>query len=259
MLRMGTEQVLELAELVRAHQPCVVLTGAGISTESGIPDYRGTAGLWRNVDPMEYASIAAFRADPVKVWSHYGPRLTMLAESEPNDGHRALARLEHGGFLRAIVTQNIDLLHGRAGSRDVVEVHGSIRTSSCQSCGTRYTLAQVLERLPVPYCDSCAGVLKPDVVFFGELLPREAIDRAFDLAAEAALLLAVGSTLEVHPVAELPATTLEAGGRLAIVNRGPTSYDDRADLRIEGAAGEALGSLADVLLGGERRGEDRLA
>lgn len=248
MRGMATDEVRALAELVRTQQPCVVLTGAGISTESGIPDYRGSAGVWKSVDPMEYASIAAFRADPVKVWSHYGPRLTMLTEAEPNDGHRALAELERGGFVAAIVTQNIDVLHERAGSQDAVEVHGSIRTSSCQACGARYPLAQVLELLPLPSCETCGGILKPDVVFFGELLPVHAIDRAFELAETARLLLVVGSTLEVHPVAGLPEATLAAGGRLAIVNRGPTAYDHRADLRVEAGAGETLLTLADELL-----------
>jgi NAD-dependent deacetylase len=247
-MRRMTGEVERLAELVRARQPCVALTGAGISTESGIPDYRGAAGLWRSVDPMEYASIDAFRADPVKVWSHYGPRLAMLTEAEPNDGHRALAELERSGLLEAVVTQNIDLLHERAGSQDVVEVHGSIRTSSCQSCGERHPLARVLELLPVPSCDSCGGILKPDVVFFGELLPAAAIDRAFELAQGARLLLVVGSTLEVHPVAGLPETTLAAGGLLAIVNRGPTAYDDYVDVRVEGGAGATLRALADELL-----------
>jgi NAD-dependent deacetylase len=236
-----------LAELVRELQPCVVLTGAGISTESGIPDFRSPGGLWRKVNPMQVGSIEAFRTDPARVWEYYAMRFETLLAAEPNDGHRALAELEQRGFVRAIVTQNIDLLHERAGSRDVVEVHGSIRTAGCPHCGAHYPLAEVLERLPLPECARCGDVLKPDVVFFGELLPEDAIDRATRLAEEAVLLLVVGSSLEVWPVAGLPLRTLESGGRLAIVNRGRTPFDDRADLVVDGPAGETLKAVATAL------------
>jgi NAD-dependent deacetylase len=234
-----------LAELIRERQPCVVLTGAGVSTESGIPDFRSPTGIWAEVDPMEYASLRAFRADPEKVWSFYALRIEMLTGAEPNDAHRALAELERRGFVGAVVTQNIDLLHERAGSRDVVEVHGSIRTASCPRCGAVHDLEPSL--LPLPRCRECDTILKPDVVFFGELLPEAAIDRAYDLARAATLMLVVGSTLEVYPVADLPAETLRAGGSVAIVNRGPTAFDDRAELRIEGSAGEVLGKVLEHL------------
>jgi NAD-dependent deacetylase len=163
----------------------------------------------------------------------------MLTEAEPNPAHVALAELERRGLLRGLITQNIDLLHERAGSREVVEVHGSIRTSHCPRCRQVYRLAEVLELLPAPRCD-CGAVLKPDVVFFGELLPAAAIDRAFSLAREASLLLVVGSSLEVFPVAGLPLETIDAGGKVAIVNRGPTALDAKADLKVDGAAGEVL-------------------
>jgi len=222
-----------------------VLSGAGVSTESGIPDFRSPTGIWAQVDPMEYASIRAFRDDPEKVWSFYALRIEMLTGAEPNPAHHALAELERRGFVQAIVTQNIDLLHTRAGSRDVVEVHGSIRTASCLACGHREPLEESL--LPVPRCPECGAVLKPDVVFFGEVLPAEAIDRAYALAREAALMLVVGSALEVFPVAELPLETLRAGGSLAIVNRGPTALDDRAELKIDASAGETLTELVTAL------------
>src|SRR5207244_3384752 len=211
--------VSRFAELIRDRQPCVALTGAGVSTESGIPDFRSPSGLWAQFDPLEYGSIDAFRRDPEKVWRFYAPRFSMLTEAEPNDAHLALARLERAGLVRAVVTQNIDLLHARAGSEEVVEVHGSIRTSSCPRCGARYPLEQVLallETSPAPTCPACGAILKPDVVFFGELLPTAAVDRAFELARQARLLLVAGSALEVHPVAGLPLETLDAGGRLAI-------------------------------------------
>src|SRR5207302_261929 len=159
----------------------------------------------------------------------------------------ALAELERSGLVRAVVTQNIDLLHERAGSRDVVEVHGSIRSASCPACGTRVPLADVLPLLPVPSCPECGAVLKPDVVFFGELLPEAAIDRAVELARSAGLLLVVGSSLEVYPVAGLPEETVSAGGALAIVNRGRTPSDRLADVRIDGGAGETLDTVSTLL------------
>jgi NAD-dependent deacetylase len=233
-----------LAELIRAHQPCVALTGAGVSTESGIPDFRSPTGLWAQFDPFEYGSIDAFRADPERVWRFYGPRYEMLTAAEPNPAHRALADLERLGLLQAVVTQNIDLLHERAGSRDVVEVHGSIRSATCSGCGRPYRLAEVLPLIEegdgAPRCTDCEAVLKPDVVFFGELLPAKETDRAFALAREARLMLVVGSSLEVYPVAALPRETLDAGGRVAIVNRDPTPLDRRAALTIAGSAGEVL-------------------
>jgi NAD-dependent deacetylase len=240
--------VQRLAALVRELQPVVALTGAGISTESGIPDFRSPSGIWAEFDPREYATLDAFRADPVKVWSFYRLRYGALTEAQPNAGHVALAQLERAGHVRAVVTQNIDTLHERAGSREVVEVHGSIRTCSCPSCGQRYLREEVLgflqEGADAPRCEDDGAVLKPDVVFFGELLPEAAIDRAYELAREARLLLVVGSGLEVWPVSLLPDETVRAGGRVAIVNKGPTTFDGEAVLKIEGSAGEILAGLA---------------
>jgi NAD-dependent deacetylase len=242
--------VARLAELVRERGPAVVLTGAGISTESGIPDFRSPTGIWADYDPQEYATIDAFRSDPVRVWRFYALRFRALTEAEPNAGHLALAELERSGLVRAVITQNIDLLHERAGSREVVEVHGSIRTSSCPRCGARYPLDRVLPLVEdggVPRCAACGEVLKPDVVFFGEVLPEHAIDRAFELARSAGLLLVVGSGLEVWPVSMLPGETARAGGEVAIVNRGQTTFDAEAVLKIEGGAGETLAALVRAL------------
>jgi NAD-dependent protein deacetylase/lipoamidase len=235
-----------LAELIREHQPCVVLTGAGVSTESGIPDFRSPSGIWAQYDPREYATIDAFRRDPAKVWEFYARRFDMLAKARPNPAHEALAELERSGYVEAVVTQNIDRLHTLAGSQDVVEVHGSIATSSCLACRRRVTFDEVLamlETAPAPACADCGATLKPDVVMFGELLPVQAIERAAALARRARLLLVVGSSLAVFPVGELPRETLDAGGKVAIVNREPTPFDDEAALTIHAAAGDTLSAV----------------
>ncbi len=237
--------VARLAELLRERQPCVVLTGAGISTESGIPDFRSREGIWARYDPFEVAHIDAFRRDPARVWEFYALRLGVLANAEPNAGHHALARLEEAGLVRAVVTQNVDGLHARAGSREIVEVHGSLREAECIHCGGRVPMSEA--ELPLPACPVCGEILKPGVVMFGEMLPARAIERAQQLAAEARLLLVVGSSLEVYPVAGLPEETLAAGGSLAIVNRGSTPWDAHADVVIDGGAGETLSALADIV------------
>jgi NAD-dependent deacetylase len=247
-----TQAIRELAALVRRRQPVVVLTGAGISTESGIPDFRSATGLWAEYDPMEYATIRAFRRDPVKVWEFYALRFSVLTEAKPNAGHFALAELERRGLVKAIVTQNIDGLHQAAGSRDVLEVHGSIRTAVCLDCGQQVPLEEVVASLqdrPAPLCPRCGAILKPDVVMFGELLPEAAMQRAIELARTAGLLLAVGSSLEVYPVAGLPEEMVAAGGTLAIVNRGPTRFDTLAAIRVDRTAGETLAAVAAELGG----------
>ena len=244
--------VERLAELIRTRQPCVVLTGAGASTESGIPDFRSAGGIWAEYDPMEYATIDAFRRDPEKVWDFYAARFfgdgkAVLTEAKPNPAHQVLAELERRGLVEAVITQNVDRLHERAGSVDVIEVHGSLRTSSCLDCGHSEPFDRVVELLPIPRCERCGAVLKPDVVMFGELLPEQAIDRSFELARGAGLFLVVGSSLEVYPVAGLPDEALAAGAALAIVNRGPTPYDSRADLKIDGGAAETLSGAMRLL------------
>jgi NAD-dependent deacetylase len=239
-------RVERLAELLE-RQPCVVLTGAGISTESGIPDFRSREGIWAQYDPFEVAHIDAFRRDPARVWEFYALRLDVLASAEPNAGHRALARLEEAGLVRAVVTQNVDGLHARAGSQEVVEVHGSLREAECIHCGVRVPMSHAVAQLPLPSCPMCGEILKPGVVMFGEMLPAAAIERAQQLAAQARLLLVVGSSLEVYPVAGLPQETLAAGGSLAIVNRGPTPWDADAAVVIDGGAGETLSALSGIV------------
>jgi NAD-dependent protein deacetylase/lipoamidase len=240
-----------LAELVRRSRRTVVLSGAGISVPSGIPDFRTPeTGLWANVDPMEVAHIEVFERDPERFWSYYRPRFHSLADKLPNAAHRAVAELERRGLVAGVITQNIDRLHRAAGSREVVEVHGSIATSSCTACGESFPLERVEELFDergVAICPRCGGAVKPDVVLFGELLPLAAIGRATELAERAELMLCVGSSLVVHPVAGLPALTLEAGGELAIVTKGETPYDDAAAVKLEGEVDEELAALVEAL------------
>jgi NAD-dependent deacetylase len=186
---------------------------------------------------MEVAHIDAFRRDPAKFWSFYRPRFHMLGDKEPNGAHEALAELERRRLLEAVITQNIDQLHHKAGSERVIEVHGSIRTSSCQSCGASFPLDQVESLFGddgAARCSECAGPVKPDVVLFGELLPEQAMADAQSLAARAELMLCVGSSLEVYPVAGLPSVTLGRGGRIAVITKGPTPFDRDAAVRMDG-------------------------
>jgi NAD-dependent deacetylase len=186
---------------------------------------------------MEVAHIDAFRRDPAKFWSFYRPRFQMLGDKVPNGAHRVLAELERRDLLDAVITQNIDRLHHGAGSERVIEVHGSIRTSSCQRCGTRFQLEDVddlFDDQGAARCTDCSGPVKPDVVLFGELLPPDAMAEAESLAAGADLMLCVGSSLEVYPVAGLPSVTLSGGGRIAVITRGPTPFDRDAAVRMDG-------------------------
>jgi NAD-dependent deacetylase len=233
-----TAPAKQLAALIKESSCTVALTGAGISVPSGIPDFRTPGkGLWEKVDPMEVAHIDAFRRDPARFWSFYRPRLQSLGGVEPNPAHRVLAELERRGLLEAVITQNIDMLHTRAGSERVIEVHGSIGTASCQGCGKGFAI-EALDRLfdaeGVARCPGCNGYVKPDVVLFGELLPAEAMAEAEALAGRAELLLCIGSSLEVYPVAGLPSLTLSRGGLVAIVSKGPTPFDRDAAVRMDG-------------------------
>ncbi|QEC50138.1 NAD-dependent protein deacylase [Baekduia soli] len=246
------EAVAALASLIRDAGSVVALTGAGISVPSGIPDFRSPGtGLWENVDPMEVAHIDAWRADPERFWHFYGNRFQTLEGKEPNGAHRALVELERRGLLHGVITQNIDRLHRRAGTQRLVEVHGSIDTSSCLTCGARFPIADVRARLDasaisVPHCD-CGAPLKPDVVLFGEWLPEGALHEAYALAAGADVLLCIGSSLEVHPIAQLPGATRQNGGRVAVITQGPTPWDGRAAVRLQGDVVAELEALVAAL------------
>ena len=245
----------ELAGLIASARSVVALTGAGISVPSGIPDFRTPqTGLWANVDPMEVAHISVFRRDPERFWGFYGTRFTTLRDKRPNGAHAALVELERRGLIDAVISQNIDGLHRAAGTRDLIEVHGSIATSSCLACvgEGEVGLDEVRARLDaapdgIPRCAACGAPLKPGVVLFGELLPEAALTRASELAASADLLLCVGSSLEVHPVAELPRITLAAGGAVALVTAGPTPYDRDAAVKLGGDVVDELEAVLAAL------------
>ncbi len=247
--QVASEAQAGLAARIREAGSVVALTGAGISVPSGIPDFRSPgSGLWANVDPMEVAHIDAWRRDPGRFWGFYGERFAALEGKEPNGAHRALVALERAGRLAGVITQNIDMLHRKAGTRELVEVHGTIEHSSCLRDGLRYPLAEVRRRMAAgggtPACD-CGHPLKPDVVLFGELLPEGALERAYELAAGADLLLCVGTSLEVHPVAGLPGITEATGGAVALVTQGPTPWDRRAAVKLDGdVVAELEGVLA---------------
>ncbi len=245
------ETAERLAELILESGCTVALTGAGVSVPSGIPDFRTPeTGLWANVDPMEVAHIDVFEGDPARFWSYYRPRFHSLGDKRPNGAHEALAELERDGLLDGVITQNIDRLHRAAGSQNVVEVHGSIETSACRECDASYGLGEVealFDDDGIAVCSSCGGAVKPDVVLFGEMLPEAAMRQAQELAARAELMLCVGSSLVVHPVAGLPGVTLAAGGELAIVTQGPTPYDGEAVLKLEGEVDEELGAVLAAL------------
>lgn len=242
--------VQQLAALIRSSASTVALTGAGISVPSGIPDFRTPGvGIWENVDPMTVATIDVFHRDTRRFWEFYRPRFQTLGDKVPNAAHRALAEIEARGMLEAVITQNIDRLHRSAGTRRLIEVHGSIATSSCTSCGSSWPLEQVESLFDdgIATCRHCLGKVKPDVVLFGEMLPIEAIEAARAAAEAAELMLCIGSSLEVFPAAGLPELTVASGGRVAVITQGPTPYDDDAVVRLGGDVAEELPALLAAL------------
>lgn len=242
------EQLIE--EMARARH-ITVLTGAGISTESGLPDFRSPGGLWAQEDPARLASLEALEREPLRFFRFYQQRLRRLAGARPNPAHYALAELQRRGRIGLIATQNVDGLHQQAGAVDVVELHGSLAWARCHRCGRRFD-ASVLDRPiesleDIPRCDRCGGVVRPDVVLFGELLPELAYRRALAAAQQCDAMLVVGSSLEVYPAAGLPEVALACGAKLFIVNLSETPYDDRASVVVHARAGEVLPLVARAL------------
>lgn len=241
------------ANLLRASQRTVALTGAGLSTPSGVPDFRSPAsGLWQQHDPMEVASLSTFRTQPERFFEWVYPLVVNVLAAWPNAAHTALAELESAEKLKTIVTQNIDGLHQKAGSRDVIEIHGSLAGLTCVNCLRKYAAADFLpaylETKAVPHCPACGAVLKPDAVLFEEQLPFAPWQRAQSMAADCELILVLGSSLEVMPVAGLPMRALEAGAKLIIVNRSETYLDERADAVLRGDVAEVLPAIAAAVI-----------
>ncbi len=247
------EQLHKAAELLARSEFAVALTGAGISTPSGIPDFRTPGkGMWEFVDPAEVASIWAYRTQPERFYAWIRPLVEKLERAKPNPAHEALARLEHMGIIKWIITQNIDSLHQQAGSTHVLEVHGHTRTATCMECGYQMSTEGLWEEVKrghiPPRCPKCGGLMKPDVVLFGELLPPEALVRAQEVSLQADIMLVAGSSLEVMPAADLPFLARRRGSKIIIVNLGPTTADHLAEVVLRGDVAQILPRLADLVL-----------
>ncbi len=253
--RIGCGSFNELLErivsIIRGSKGAVAFTGAGISTDSGIPDFRGRQGLWKRFDPR-MATRSFMLEDPGAFWEFYAMRFEALAGAEPNPSHRALARLEGEGLLGCVITQNIDGLHAKAGSRRVIELHGNIMTSRCDDCGsarpTEECVRMVRGKGEVPRC-GCGGLIRPSVVLFEE--PVEMFEPALRIAQESDLCLAVGSSLTVYPAAAIPEAVKASGGKLIIINADPTPIDSRADLVVREGASTVLAGIVRALGLGE--------
>ncbi|GAB4449690.1 MAG: NAD-dependent protein deacylase Cob2 [Anaerolineales bacterium] len=227
----------DAAALFRGARRAVVLTGAGISTPSGIPDFRSEGtGLWSRDEPMEVASLSTFRTHPERFFQWFRPLAGQIFNAQPNAAHLALAELERAGMTRAILTQNIDMLHQKAGSRRVIELHGTLQTLSCTNCYRKFESAAHVNRFvaegSMPLCPHCGGVLKPDVILFGEQLPQSAWFEAQKEARSCDLMVVAGSSLEVLPVAGLPMQAVDRGAHLVVINNSPTYINVRADVVI---------------------------
>lgn len=244
-------ELTELADLLRRSQHAVVMTGAGISTESGLPDFRSPGGLWSSTDPTEILSLRAFYGDSQRFFRFYRDVLAPWRTAEPNTAHHALAALEQAGLIHSVITQNIDSLHQRAGSQRVIELHGNLRTATCLRCGRQEPISAVDEALAadagLPRCAHCGDLLKPDVILFDENLPEKALDEALAEVEAADLMLVVGSSLTVGPTNQLPGMMLNRNKPVVIINLGPTTYDQSATALFPTTAGATLGGLCRIL------------
>lgn len=251
-----TQAAIEFAaDLFRQSRHAVVLTGAGLSTPSGIPDFRSEGkGLWSRDEPMEVASLSTFRAAPERFFQWFRPLASQIFNAQPNPAHIALADLEKAGHVHSIVTQNIDVLHQKAGSSVVIEMHGTLRTLTCTQCYRQEEAASHLsafvDKGDIPLCPKCGSVLKPDVILFGEQLPQMAWYQAQREARQSDLMMVAGSSLEVLPVAGLPMQTLDRGGHLVIINNSPTYLNVRADVVILEDVAEIIPAIAEKVLNG---------
>ncbi len=243
----------KLEELIEAASEAIInstltlaLTGAGISVESGIPDFRSAGGLWSKFDPAEYATIEAFRSDPEKVWKMLTEMDKVVSAARPNPAHIALGELERMGYLHYIITQNIDNLHQEGGSRNVIEYHGNSSTLSCLWCGKNYRASDKRDTIP-PRCD-CGKILKPDVVFFGEPIPADALNRSFQLASSAQVLMVIGTSAVVSPANTIPTIAKQNRAKIIEINMERTHLSDTiTDIFLQGKAGEIVPALVQAV------------
>jgi NAD-dependent deacetylase len=247
-----TENVKTVAEWLQRAQHIVAFTGAGISTPSGIPDFRSPeSGMWRGVDPMKVASIYGFRHNPQAFYDWVRPLTKQTMAAEPNPAHVALVKLEQMGKLDAVVTQNIDMLHTRAGNTVVFELHGHMHEATCINCFHVYNGQTILEKFledgKVPHCAECDGVIKPNVILFGEQLPIIQLQNAKKVARSCDVMLVVGSSLEVAPASDIPIIAKQNGAKVVFVNLAPTDMDNMADIVIYGDAAEILPAIVQSL------------
>jgi NAD-dependent deacetylase len=245
--------IQKAAQFIHAAEHTTVLTGAGISTPSGIPDFRSPgSGLWEMYNPLEVATLNVFRYRPEKFFEWARPLASTILSAQPNEAHIALAQLEHAGYVSGIITQNIDGLHFRAGSKKVLEIHGHLREATCINCfnkvSTKGQLEAFIEQNILPRCEKCGGILKPDFVLFGEQLPYQVVQEAQALIHSSDLILVAGSSLEVIPVAYFPVEALNSGAHLIIINRDPTYLDERADVLIHDDVARILPMIAAEVL-----------
>lgn len=237
----------QVTELIAGSSRIVGFTGAGISTESGIPDFRSPNGIWANNRIIEYGEFISSRAGRVEYWRQKVAMWPEMRDAQPNAGHRAFAELERQGKLRAMITQNIDGLHQKAGNTNVIELHGTTVEAECLTCGARISMDAAVERVAsgdlAPECDGCGGLLKPATISFGQSMPALAMKAAFEACQDCDVFLAVGSSLVVYPAASLPELAKQSGAALIIINRTPTPLDGIADLVLNEEIGKALPKL----------------
>ncbi len=247
--------IKSLAQALLKAQYAVILTGAGYSTPSGIPDFRSAgSGLWTKYLPMEVASLSTFRHNPELFFAWLHPLASHMLSAQPNEAHIALARLEQAGYLKAVITQNIDGLHHRAGSKNVYEIHGTFNSLTCVGCFHSFQAPEVIDNYlrnsTIPRCTLCGNILKPDIILFEEQLPYTTWRRAEKACETCDLLLVAGTSLEVMPSAKLPLTALTAGAKVALINQTETYIDERADYVLRGDVSEIMPSLAEEVLHG---------
>jgi NAD-dependent deacetylase len=243
-----TVALQQAVEVIRKAEYAIASTGAGMSVESGIPDFRGPCGIWQKYPPEEYATIDAYRADPDKVWKFWNELGNELGDCKPNPGHHAMAELERLGHLKAVITQNVDHFHQDAGNSMVIEYHGSTANLRCLGCQAIIPFDRENAAPTAPQCQACGGLMKPDVIMFGEMIPEEALGLSAELAERCDLVLVVGTSAHVFPAAQLPTFAKEHGATIIECNTEPTDFTKRiTDIFLQGRSGEVLPELVSRL------------